>query len=386
MPPFLWTLRMIDGVWRAARILTMNPALPEIADGGLAVAGGRIVAIGPWKEVRDCGPAHDLGSVAIVPGLINAHTHLGLSHLSGRIPPGLGFAAWADRLFALMNEKTDAAAVERAVARMRAGGVACVGDVTGRDAELVRAALDRQRVAGHLFREWTGSGRNVTPRPLPGAWSLAVHALYSCHADLARRVKAWCGQRRLPFSLHLAEVPGENELFLTGGGKLAEFVRSRRILPSGFVPPEQRVVPFAHSLGLLDNRSLAVHCVRVNEEDADILAHSGASVCLCPRSNTWIGVGPAPAAMLHAAGVPLCLGTDSLASAPDMELWAELRTVRAMLPGVSPMGLLELVTRNPARALGVEADFGSLEAGKRAAWAVLPEDFGGMAEGNGGGV
>ena len=90
--------------------------------------------------------------------------------------------------------------------------------------------------------------------------------------------------------------------------------------------------------------------------------------------------------MLHAAGVPLCLGTDSLASAPDMELWAELRTVRAMLPGVSPMGLLELVTRNPARALGVEADFGSLEAGKRAAWAVLPEDFGGMAEGNGGGV
>ena len=113
MPPFLWTLRMIDGVWRAARILTMNPALPEIADGGLAVAGGRIVAIGPWKEVRDCGPAHDLGSVAIVPGLINAHTHLGLSHLSGRIPPGLGFAAWADRLFALMNEKTDAAAVER---------------------------------------------------------------------------------------------------------------------------------------------------------------------------------------------------------------------------------------------------------------------------------
>ena len=94
--------------------------------------------------------------------------------------------------------------------------------------------------------------------------------------------------------------------------------------------------------------------MRVNEEDADILAHSGVSVCLCPRSNTWIGVGPAPAAMLHAAGVPLCLGTDSLASAPDMELWAELRTVRAMLPGVSPMGLLELVTRNPARALEVE--------------------------------
>lgn len=377
---------MIDGVWRAARILTMNPAQPEITNGGIAVSRGRIVAIGPWKEVRDYGPLRDLGGVTIVPGLINAHTHLGLSHLAGRIPPELGFMAWADRLFACLREQPDRATLERTAARMKAGGTVCVGDITGQSAEAVRAALNQQGMAGHLFREWTGSRSNVHPHPLPGPWSLAVHALYSCDAALARRVKDWCARRRLPFSLHLAEVPGENELFLSGAGELAGFLRARRILPSGFSPPGTRAIPLAHALGLLDRRSLAVHCVHANEEDAAILKQSGASVCLCPRSNAWIGVGRPPAAMLYAAGVRLCLSTDSPASAPDMDLWAELRAARDMLPGMSLYGLLELVTRNPARALDMEADFGSLDTGKKAVWTVLPEDFCGMHRESGGGV
>lgn len=366
---------MVNGLLRAARILTMNPDQPVISDGGLVVEDGRIAALGPWGEVCGHGPQRDLGQVTIVPGLVNAHTHLGLSHLAGRIPAGLGFMSWADRLFACLNEKTDPRTLERAVVQMRKSGVACVGDVAGRDAELVRAVLDEQDMVGHLFREWAGSGRVLEPRPLPGRWSLAVHALYSCHADLARRAKDWCVERSLPFSLHLAEVPGENELLLRGTGDLADFVQARRILPKSFVPSGLRAVPFAHSMGLLDQKTLAVHCVHVSEEDVEILAQSGASVCLCPRSNAWIGVGQAPAAMLHAVGIPLCVGTDSLASVPDLDLWADLRAVRSMLPGASLHELLAMVTHNPARILGVEAEFGSLRVGRRAAWAVLPEDF-----------
>ena len=81
-------------------------------------------------------------------------------------------------------------------------------------------------------------------------------------------------------------------------------------------------------------------------------------------------------AVLHAAKVPLCLGTDSLASVPDLDLWQELRAVRALLPAsVCMSDLLALATRNPARLLGIDADFGSLEVGKRAAWAILPDDM-----------
>jgi cytosine/adenosine deaminase-related metal-dependent hydrolase len=360
---------------RAARILTMDPDQPVIVDGGLIMAGGRVTALGPWQEVRGRGPYRDLGSVTIVPGLINAHVHLGFAHLAGRIPAELGFTVWADRLFACRGEKTDPKALRRAVRLMREHGVACVGDIVGRDAELIREILDAQEVGGHLFREWTGSGRAPEPRSLPGRWSLAVHALYSCRAEQARRVKAWCAERDLPFSLHLAEVPGENEFFLRGAGSFADFVQARRLLPKNFASPGLRAVPFAHGLGLLDQHTLAVHCVHVREDDAEILAQSGASVCLCPRSNAWIGVGQAPAAMLRAAGISLCVGTDSPASVPDLDLWADLRAVRDMLPGVSLHELLVMVTRNPARILGVEAEFGCLRVGMRAAWAVLPEDF-----------
>ena len=135
-------------------------------------------------------------------------------------------------------------------------------------------------------------------------------------------------------------------------------------------------VAYADSLGLLDGRTLAVHCVQAGPRDIEMLAASGASVCLCPRSNRWIGVGDAPAAALHAAGVPLCIGTDSLASNADLDLWEELRALRALLPvTTSLMDLLAMVTRNPAKVLGIDGEYGSLEAGRRAAWAILPRDF-----------
>ena len=203
-----------------------------------------------------------------------------------------------------------------------------------------------------------------------------MHALYSTASDYAWLIKSWCRERGRPFSLHLAESPGENELFMTGRGEFAEFVRSRRILPKGFVPPGLSAVAYASELGLLDGRTLAVHCVHVDEADIGILVRSGAGVCLCPRSNRRIGVGEAPVATLHAAGATLCLGTDSLASNDDLDLWAELRAVRALLPTDIPLrDLLAMVTTHPAKVLGLGDEYGSLEAGKRAVWAVLPPDF-----------
>ena len=159
-------------------------------------------------------------------------------------------------------------------------------------------------------------------------------------------------------------------------GILRHFLRVRRILPKGFEAPGISAVAYAHELGLLDCSTLAVHCAQAGGEDVEILAASGASVCLCPRSNANIGVGTPPASSLRAAGVPLCLGTDSLASVENLDLWEELRALRALLPPGTPLtGLLEAVTVAPARALGIAGDYGSLEPGRLAAWAVLPEDF-----------
>ena len=365
--------------FRAARILTMNPAEPVIADGGILVDSGRVVAIGQWRRIAGHGEVTDLGRVTLVPGLVNAHAHLELSHLAGRIPPGLGFPGWADRLFAEMRgQHPDAQSVERAVASMRASGTCLVADVVGREAAAVRRALDAHALGGHLFREFSGGRRapGLETGTCPGSWSPSVHALYSTDPALARELKGWCSARGLPFSLHLAEVPGENDLFLGLGGDFASFLQVRRILPKGFEAPGISAVAYAHELGLLDCGTLAVHCAQAGGEDAEILAASGASACLCPRSNAYIGVGAPPASSLRAAGVPLCLGTDSLASVENLDLWEELRALRALLPPGTPLtGLLEAVTVTPAHALGIAGDYGSLEPGRLAAWAVLPEDF-----------
>ncbi len=367
---------MTDACYRARRVLTMNPAQPEIHDAGILVLSGRIAAIGPWARVRGDASVRDLGAVTLVPGLINAHAHLGFSHLAGRIPVGLGFPGWADAFFGLLGQSLDEAALIRAVEGLRAGGTCFVADVVGPGGEIIRQALDAVDLDGLLFRECSGRMRGqFAPRPLSGAWSAGVHALYSTDGALARAVKAWCAARALPFTIHLAEVPGENELFRTGRGPFAEFLRARRILPKGFTPSARTAVAQAQAMGLLDDRTLAVHCVQAEAEDVDILARSGATVCLCPRSNTWIGVGQAPASTLFEAGVPLCLGTDSLASAPDLDLWVELRALRAILPSLPLSDLLPMVTTNPARILGIEEEYGSLAPGKRAVWAVVPEDL-----------
>jgi cytosine/adenosine deaminase-related metal-dependent hydrolase len=241
---------------------------------------------------------------------------------------------------------------------------------------MIRRVLERRGLGAFLFSEFSGRARKIHPRSLPGAWSLGAHSLYSTDPDLLQTLKNWCLSRALPFSLHLAEVPGENELFRNGSGEFAEFLRVRRILPRGFVPPGLSAVGFAHELGLLDDRTLAVHCVQLVEDDVKILAESKACVCLCPRSNRWIGVGDAPATDLYEAGVRLCLGTDSLASAPSLDLWEELRALRELMPALySPAEFLPFLTCNPARILGIEDDYGSLEVGKRAVWAVLPPDL-----------
>lgn len=371
-------MRIVETI-RAGRILTMSAGQPEIVDGGILVRDGRIQAVGPWKEFAGMGPFRDLGPVTIVPGLINAHVHLELSHLAGLVPAGLGFSVWAGRLFAAMRaSRASGAAVTQAVGEARDTGTCFIADVVGREAGMVRQALDEQGLDGHLFREFSGRGKgnDFGPDSLPGSWSPGVHSLYSTDSAFARVIKEWCASRDLPFTLHLAEVPGEIELFQNGCGDFADFLRARRILPKGFVAPGLSAVGFAGELGLLDERTLAVHCVQMDEGDVEIMAASGAFACLCPRSNRWTGVGEAPAAALQAAGVPLCLGTDSLASSPNLDLWEELRTVRPLLSQATTLNdFVAMLTRNPAEVLGIDGDYGSLEVGKRAVWARVPGDL-----------
>lgn len=373
--------------YRAARIHAA-PGEAALPDGALTVGDGRIVWVGPWSERASVpgglGLVENLGDAWLAPGLVNAHVHLELSHLRGRTVSGQGFPAWARSLLANPLRGTVESAAE-AAREMRTAGTAFAADICTRDPDLTAAALEAEGLPGFVclehfgFAPWDGEtlppAAAAIPEPVRRRrLAMAGHALYSTAPAVLQAAKAWCRQARRPFCLHLAEHPGEADLLLSGTGALADLLRER-VLPRDFRPPGLSPVLYAETLGLLDETTLAVHCVHLDVEDIERLARAGASVCLCPRSNDFIGVGRADLPALLAAGLNVCLGTDSLASNVDLDLWNEARELKRRHPGLSLSVLLPLLTRNGAMALGVADDHGSLAPGRPAFFCVIPEDM-----------
>ena len=346
-----------------------------LRDGAVAVHQGRIVAVGTWREIKALSSAEvrDLGEVTLLPGLVNAHTHLELSHLG--LPPtrGAGYLEWVRWLIAQPVADANLSSLAAAAAQLTACSTAAVADITSRHPMFVAASLDAQGIDYLIqFERFGYQGDAPLPDISSDKLSLAGHALYSTSPESLQAAKQWDTAHARPFSIHLAEHPGEVELLATGSGDFADFMR-QRILSADFTPPGLSPVAWADALGLLDEHTLAVHAVHVSREDAATLARRGVTACLCPRSNEIIGSGRANPRMLLDAGVPCCLGTDSLTSVPDLNLWEELRALLAFT-ALSEREALSLVTSAPARALGFD-HLGRFFPGASPRFALLPPDL-----------
>lgn len=369
----------------------MEPGAAPLDDAALVMAGRRVLDVGPRRRVLAgfAGPVRGLGPVTLVPGLLNAHTHLELSHLAGLGPRGQGFAAWAAWLARALRPAPEPTAIPRAVAEALAAGTGAVLDIGSRQGPAVVRALDAAGCCGLVCHEYFGF-RPPPARDLPKALDVALdaagrdpgllhlgasgHALYSTSPDNLRRARDIARRLGRPYPLHLAEHAAEVELLATGTGPLAALLGGR-VLPRDYRPPGRSPVAEAERLGLLGPDTLAVHAVWLDPADRAILARTGTAVCLCPRSNAAIGVGVADAPALADAGIPLCLGTDSLASNADLDLWNEVRRLLADHPDFPPKALLPALTTVPAALLGRPDDLGRLARGARGGYAVLPADL-----------
>ncbi|WBF68809.1 amidohydrolase family protein [Desulfovibrio subterraneus] len=365
-----------------------------IHDGVIVAENGVIIDVLPYADfTATYGFApQNLGAATILPGLINCHCHLELSHLGGIGVQQQGFPAWIGSLLARMGEAVTDQALDAALAEMAATGTVHVADVNGRAPLPVYEAakhhdvgIDLQlEVFGYAFPEgftaadlWdfflSGTASGLPDDVRKRNTVLAGHALYSTHPAALVFAKHWCRSRERHFSVHLAEQADEEEMLLRGTGRLRDML-NQRVLPADYKAPGMRPVAYAAELGLLDNGTLAVHCVHCNDADIDLLRETGTHVCLCPRSNEYIGVGTAPVHKFLDAGLNLCFGTDSLASNHDLNLWNEARKLRDD-HGVPTHALLRMLTVNGAHALGLSDSLGTLEPGRHFRYAVLPEDL-----------
>ena len=352
---------------------------PPIRDGFVAVEGGRILDVG-----RDQGPeaggqeSSTSNARAILPGLINAHAHLELSWMRQEVPPAASMPDWVARLLALRRAAgADAPEpIADAILEMRASGTAAVGDITNSLAAW--EPLADSPLSAAVFLELLGF--NVAePRKVvsdaaarladltPIAWlrpAIVPHAPFSVSAGLLREIAAF--PQDGPVSVHVGESPEEIEFLERGTGKWRAMLEQLGAWPSGWTPPACGPIEFLSRVGLVNDRLLAVHCVQLTDAELAALATAGATVVTCPRSNQWTGAGAPPIERFYASGVRVAIGTDSLASVDDLNMFNEIAAVRSIAPGVAASRLLRSATLDGAAALGFGAELGSIEPGKRA--------------------
>jgi cytosine/adenosine deaminase-related metal-dependent hydrolase len=358
-----------------------------MAEAAVVVDGsGTIVALGPRAEMRSAFASlpEERAEGALLPGLVNAHSHLDLSILAGRLSGGQGLAAWAmqvGRAAAAFSAEQRCDAARRAALAAVAAGTAAVGDVG--NTLLSVPALAGAGLAGVFFHELLGSREAATGDALAdaerehrefvqaGPWPTnlarvpAPHALYSAGPDLLRRIFMAAAATGHPTSIHVAEDEDEILLLRDGTGRWAQVLASLQV-PAGTRTPGLGPVAYLESLGAFagDRPPLLVHMVCASAQDIALAHKHRAPVVLCPRSNLHIGGRLPDVRALLAADVMLALGTDSLGSSPDLSLWGEMAALASHFPDLAPEVWLAAATAGGAAALGLPA-LGALAPGKR---------------------
>jgi cytosine/adenosine deaminase-related metal-dependent hydrolase len=366
--------------YRADWILPI--AAPPIRGGAVSIENGRVQAV----EHRSPAGAVDLGRRVVLPALVNAHTHLELSYLRGRIPRASRFTEWVKPVLAARRTPPDAGVVDAeaatAIAEAHASGTGLFGDVSNSLGAL--AALRASQLPARVFHELLGfsvpdpDARVAEARARvdaaarePGSsnlrFSLAPHAPYSVSPGLFDSLRRDASAHGDITTVHLAESAEEVQLLADGAGPWRALLETLGVWTDAWQPPAASPVEYLHRRGFLDASTLVVHGVQCTVTDVATLRTLRAPVVSCPRSNAYVGAGSPPLAAFYEAGVPVAFGTDSLASVDDLNLFSELAAARQLAPRVSARTLLESATKTGAWALGFDGEYGTIEPGRRAA-------------------
>ena len=361
---------------------------PPIRNGWVDVDAQTVIGLGaPLDGQAAEGVTHvDLTGTAILPSLVNAHTHLELSGLRTRVRAAESMPGWVREVFAQTAQVgLDVGEVVRAVGEVHASGTGLVGDIT--NTLLSVEPLIRSSVDATVFKELLGfneadpaalvarelatipeprrhgAGRAGGTSPTSVRLQLAAHAPYSVSPALFRAIRDAVGEG--PLCVHLAESSEELAFLRSGKGPWRTVLEARGRWNPAWETFDAGPVAYLDRLGWITSRSVVVHGVHLNDGELQRLAEVGATLVTCPRSNRWTGAGIPPIARFYGSGVRVAVGTDSLASAPDLNLFAEVAEIRRLAPTQPAASLLRSATRAGAEALGW-SDRGAIAEGMRA--------------------
>jgi aminodeoxyfutalosine deaminase len=366
---------------------------PPIENGWIELHDGRIAALGRGRPPAD---ADDLGDTALLPGLVNAHTHLELSWMAGRIPASDSMVHWIRRL---MEERSNAPddgdaevtrAAVHAIEEARSTGTVLFGDIS--NTLMTPAMFAALGVDALVFHELLGFNPSDPDELVRQAWakidalknslqgsgrephgeldfSVVPHAPYSVAPELFEAIVR--AKRRTPLSVHLGESADEVEFLRTGRGPFRDLLEDLGAWNGAWQVPRCDPVRYVERFRYLAPGAIVVHGGHLTIAALERLREADAIVVTCPRSNEWVGAGLPPISHFYSSGVRVAVGTDSLASVASLNVFDELAALRRISPEISAASLLESATHVGAAALGRGADFGTLAPGKRAALAAV---------------
>ena len=362
---------------------------PPIQDGTITVCGDRIVDVAP--QVAGAKTI-DLGNVALIPGLVNAHTHLEFSDLVEPLEGAeASFTAWLQAVIQHRRHRPSDETNDRWVSLGKGTsecletGTTLLGEIATGDwpgnADLpgrIECVVFReliQRRAESLESKLEIARQHIAAGQRAACWQpgISPHAPYTTHCELVQRVAELSAETETPVAMHLAESPEEVELLAAHSGPLVCLLRDLDAWDPNAVPRGIEASDYLQMLAQA-HRALIVHGNYLAGSDWDFLAARSAhmSVVYCPRTHDRFGHSSYPLAEMLGRGVRVCLGTDSRASNPDLNLFREIQHVALGHVDVSPADALRLGTLAGAEALGRDHEFGSIAAGKRANLLVLP--------------
>ncbi len=383
--------------YRAAYVIPIDR--PPIQNGTVSVSAGQIVSVEKHRPGHSNRSVQDLGDVAIIPALVNAHSHLEFSHLSHPLGnPGIEFTAWIRKVIQTRNTANStlsekSMAIRQGLSESWSAGVGCMGEIATAPIDrgdycLPYQPKDPSPIHLIVFHEQLGRSESLFEQKIAEVRNfvsansnsrvtagISPHAPYSVHSKLLAGLVKLAIEQRVPVAMHIAETLAERELLERRTGPFVELLTDLGVWnETTFLPPQNTL----HVLQILAQapRSLIVHGNYLNSAELEFIARqqSHMSIVYCPRTHQFFGHERYPLEQILAAKICLAIGTDSRASNPDLNLFTELQTVSQAYPGLSPLQVLEFGTLNGAKALGVEPNFGSISPGKSAALSLIRSD------------
>lgn len=379
MMTILRAKHIIPGGGAACRISTY------IENGAVAVHKSKVVAVGKYPAIKrnyaaDVAEVIDLGESVILPGFVNAHTHLELTGIAHSIKRVDRFSDWLRQLIykdEAWNENSVCEATNMGIEMSLQSGTTTVGDISNsgwsvepllqshiRKVVFCEATGFNQIKAQQSLNRVTGILNGIKNSPLMKL-GISPHAPYSTSPQLYKACAKVALSRRMPLATHISETESELKFLQSGGGEFKELLDELKISFEGWKPPRQSPIEYLSALGILKLRPLLIHCNYLSSKDIELIRDSKSSVAFCPRSHEYFYHKVHPFQKLISAGVNVALGTDSLASNWSLSLLDEMRFLHHKHK-IAPKVLIDMATINGAEALGLQKKIGTLQTGKEA--------------------